>query len=157
MTFVLDNSVALTWCFEEERTAATEALLEQVGDAGAIAPMLWPLEALNGLLVAERRGRLDADRRRLLTGFLSALPIKLDEETAGHVWTDISHLAERFGLSRYDAAYLELATPPAPACVARPGSAHRCRGSKYSGFGDLTPQRSGGLKSTQRSNSCLSR
>ena len=71
--------------------------------------MLWPLEALNGLLVAERRGRLDADRRRLLAGFLSALPIKLDEETAGHVWTDISHLAERFGLSSYDAAYLELA------------------------------------------------
>jgi heme-degrading monooxygenase HmoA/predicted nucleic acid-binding protein len=109
VTFVLDNSVALTWCFEEERTPATEALLEQVGDAGAVAPMLWPLEALNGLLVAERRGRLDADRRRLLAGFLRALPIKLDEETAGQVWTDISQLAERFGLSSYDAAYLELA------------------------------------------------
>ena len=76
MTFVLDNSVALTWCFEEERTAATEALLEQVGDAGAIAPMLWPLEALNGLLVAERRGRLDADRRRLLAGFLQRVADK---------------------------------------------------------------------------------
>jgi predicted nucleic acid-binding protein len=37
------------------------------------------------------------------------LPIKLDEETASHVWTDISQLAKRFGLSSYDAAYLELA------------------------------------------------
>ena len=109
MSFVLDNSVALTWCFEEERTPATADLLEQVGEAGAVAPMLWPLEALNGLLVAERRGRLDADRRRLLVSFLSALPIELDEETAGRVWTETSRLAERFRLSSYDAAYLELA------------------------------------------------
>lgn len=109
MSFVLDNSVALTWCFEEERTPATADLLEQVGEAGAVAPMLWPLEALNGLLVAERRGRLDAERRRRLAGFLSALPIKLDGETASQVWTETSRLAERFHLSSYDAAYLELA------------------------------------------------
>jgi len=31
------------------------ALLE----SGAFAPSLWPLEALNGLLMAERRRRLD--------------------------------------------------------------------------------------------------
>lgn len=109
MSFVLDNSVALTWCFEDERTPATTALLEQVGEAGALAPMLWPLEALNGLLVAERRGRLDAHRRRLLVGFLSALPIRLDDETASRVWTATARLAERFALSSYDAAYLELA------------------------------------------------
>ena len=40
MTFVLDNSVALTWCFEDERTPATTALLERVGEAGALAPGL---------------------------------------------------------------------------------------------------------------------
>ena len=32
--FVLDSSVALTWCFEDERTATTDALLERVTDAG---------------------------------------------------------------------------------------------------------------------------
>jgi predicted nucleic acid-binding protein len=109
VSFVLDNSVALTWCFEDERTPATTALLEQVGEAGALAPMLWPLEALNGLLVAERRGRLDASRRQRLAGFLRALPIRLDEETASHAWTVTVRLAERFHLSSYDAAYLELA------------------------------------------------
>ncbi len=96
MSFVLDSSVALTWCFEDQRTPATADLLEQVGQAGAVAPMLWPLEALNGLLVAERRGRLDADRRQLLASFLSALPIELDEETAGQVWTETARMAERF-------------------------------------------------------------
>jgi predicted nucleic acid-binding protein len=109
VSFVVDNSVALTWCFEDERTPATTALLEQVGEAGGFAPMLWPLEALNGLFVAERRGRLDASRRRRLAGFLHALPITLDAETASQAWTATARLAERFGLSAYDAAYLELA------------------------------------------------
>jgi predicted nucleic acid-binding protein len=109
VSFVLDNSVALTWCFEDERTPATAALLEQVGELGAQAPMLWPLEALNGLLVAERRGRLDAARRQRLAGFLRALPITLDVDTASQAWTETARLAERFGLSAYDAAYLELA------------------------------------------------
>ena len=109
MSFVLDNSVALTWCFEDERTPATTALLERVGEAGAVAPGLWPLEALNGLLVAERRGRLDTARRQRLAGFLSALPIAIDGETAIQAWTTTAGLAERFALSAYDAAYLELA------------------------------------------------
>lgn len=109
MSFVLDNSVAITWCFEEEHTPATIGLLERIGNTGAIAPMLWPLEALNVLLLAQRRGRIDADRRQLLADFLRALPVKLDEETAGRAWTETTRLAERFGLSSYDAAYLELA------------------------------------------------
>ena len=74
-----------------------------------MAPMLWPLEALNGLLVAERRGRLDAVRRQRLAGLLGALPITLDQETASRAWTTTVRLAGRFHLSSYDAAYLELA------------------------------------------------
>jgi hypothetical protein len=77
VSFVVDNSVALTWCFEDERTPATAALLAQLGELGGLAPMLWPLEAVNGLLVAERRGRLEASQRRRLAGFLHALPITL--------------------------------------------------------------------------------
>jgi hypothetical protein len=72
MSFVLDSSVALTWCFEDERTAATAALLDRVTDAGAVAPSLWPLEVLNGLAMAERRGRLDPQRRHRMTGLLQA-------------------------------------------------------------------------------------
>lgn len=109
MSFVLDNSVALTWCFEDERTPATTALLDRVTETGAFAPMLWPLEALNGLLAAERRRRLDAAKRCELFDFLRDLPITIDDETAVHAWRAIAGLAERFRLSSYDAAYLELA------------------------------------------------
>ena len=53
MSFVLDNSVALAWCFEDEQTPAVMALLDRVAETGAMAPLLWPLEAINGLLAAE--------------------------------------------------------------------------------------------------------
>ena len=109
MTFVLDNSVAVAWCFEDEQTPTLLALLHRTAQSGAFAPSLWPLEGVNALLAAERRGRLERDRRRRLLGFLKALPITLDADTATRAWTGTSALAERFGLSAYDAAYLELA------------------------------------------------
>jgi hypothetical protein len=82
MSLVLDSSVALTWCFEDEHTSATLDLLDQIVETGAMAPSLWPLEILNGLAMAERCGRLDAIRRSQLAGFLRDLPINLDPETA---------------------------------------------------------------------------
>ncbi len=109
MSFVLDNSVALAWCFEDAHTEPVMNLLDRVAERGAYAPSLWPLEALNGLLMAERRKRLDARRRNLLAGFLRALPITLDMETADHAWRATIRLAERYRLTVYDAAYLELA------------------------------------------------
>ena len=109
MSFVLDNSVALSWCFEDEQTPSVMALLDRVVETGAMAPLLWPLEALNGLLVAERRRRLTAAKRAELTGLLRALPITLDDDTAEKSWEDTVRLAERFTLSVYDATYLELA------------------------------------------------
>jgi predicted nucleic acid-binding protein len=109
VTFVIDNSVAMTWCFEDERTLHTTALLDRLAETGAVAPMLWPLEALNGLLMAERRRRFDAAKRRVYIDFLRELPITIDNETAVQAWDAVAGLAERFGLTSYDAAYLELA------------------------------------------------
>ena len=109
MTFVLDNSIALAWCFEDEQTPVVMDLLERVAETGANAPLLWPLEALNGLLVAERRGRLDADRRVRLAMFLRELPIRLDIETANQAWDATAKLAHELKLTLYDATYLELA------------------------------------------------
>ena len=109
MTFVVDNSVALTWCFESERTPATVELLRRVGSEGGFAPGIWPLEALNGLLSAERRRRIDTAKRDVLLGFLAGLPIMIDADTAGQAWADTARLAGRCNLTAYDAAYLELA------------------------------------------------
>ena len=109
MSFVIDNSIALAWCFEDEHTQAVMNLLVRITETGAIAPSLWPLEALNGLLMAERRKRLDRKRRHHLAQFLRDLPVTLDTETADQAWTVSARLAERYRLTLYDAAYLELA------------------------------------------------
>jgi predicted nucleic acid-binding protein len=109
VSLVLDSSVTLTWCFEDEHTPATTTLLEQITEVGAVAPTLWPLEILNALVMAERRGRLDAARRHQLISLLRDLPVKLDQETAAQAWSATARLAERFRLTLYDAAYLELA------------------------------------------------
>lgn len=84
MSFVIDNSVALGWCFEDEQNPQIMALLDRVAGQGAVAPQLWPIEALNGLLTAERRGRIAGEVRRRLAGLLRELPIRIDEETASN-------------------------------------------------------------------------
>ena len=109
MTLVVDASVALTWCFEDERTPATIAVLDRVVRDGAMAPSLWPFEVLNALAAAQRRNRLDSERRLRLAGFLRQLPIAIDDDTIEYAWTMSAQLAERHQLTVYDAAYLELA------------------------------------------------
>ncbi len=109
MSFVVDSFVALSWCFEDARTPATKALLERVAETGAMVPRHWPAEVLNGLMMAERRQRIDAARRRQLAEFLRDLPLAADPETTIQLWSATQRLAERFRLTVYDAIYLELA------------------------------------------------
>ena len=109
MTLVIDASLTLSWYFEDERTPAADALLDQVTNTGAVVPSLWRLETANGLQVAIRRKRVDvAFRDRALT-HLTRLPITVDAETDAYAWTTTLQLADRFQLTLYDAAYLELA------------------------------------------------
>jgi predicted nucleic acid-binding protein len=59
--------------------------------------------------MAQRRGRITLKARQDRVTLLQALPIILDTETAAQAWTITNLLAERHGLTLYDAAYLELA------------------------------------------------
>ena len=109
MSFVVDNSISLAWCFEDEQTDPVIGLLDRVTENGAFAPQLWPIEALNGLLTAERRGRISTAIRQRLAGFVRELPIGIDAETASQAWIATAQLAEQHRLTASDATYLELA------------------------------------------------
>ena len=109
MSLILDTSISLAWCFEDEQTPQVMLLLDRVTDQGAVVPQLWPLEVLNGLLSAERRGRITADGRNRLADFLHDLPIAVDDETTIRLWTGTVRLAALHRLTAYDASYLELA------------------------------------------------
>lgn len=58
-TFVVDASLAASWCFPDERTTYTEAVLEAVSNASDIlAPRLWAYEVHNTVLTGIRRKRI---------------------------------------------------------------------------------------------------
>lgn len=109
MTLVIDSSMTLAWFFADERSQATDAVLNRVAAAGAIVPSLWRLEVANALQSAVRRKRIDAAFRDAALTDLQALPIDLDPETDSQAWRTTLHLADRHQLTLYDAAYLELA------------------------------------------------
>ena len=44
-----------------------------------------------------------------MSSLLADLPIVLDDQTAGQLWTATARLAEQHQISAYDATYLELA------------------------------------------------
>jgi predicted nucleic acid-binding protein len=106
---VIDSSVALTWCFEDEASQRSDALLEHVRDEGAVVPGLWHLEVANVLLQAEKRGRITAADIAMRLELIAELPIDTDNETTARAWREILALARAEGLTTYDAAYLELA------------------------------------------------
>lgn len=107
--FVLDGSMALAWCFPDEKASYPNSVLDALADTTAWVPALWHQEVANALLMGERRRRsTEADTIHWL-GFLRALPIGIDDELMNRAWTDCLHLARTHNLSAYDAAYLELA------------------------------------------------
>ena len=109
MSVVIDSSITLAWLFEDERSTAADAVLDQVTESGAVAPSLWRLEVANALQMAVRRKRIDAAFRDASLADLRSLVVTIDPETDQHAWASTLLLAERFRLTLYDAAYLELA------------------------------------------------
>ncbi len=106
---VLDCSVAMAWCFEDQTTAFTEAVLDAVVAGGALVPCLWPLEAANVLLVAERKRKVGEAQATQLLHRLLALPIQLETGGDRESWARVHALGRAHALSSYDAAYLDLA------------------------------------------------
>lgn len=109
MSLVLDCSATIAWCFTSETTPEIEALFVDVAVNGAFAPALWPLEVANVLMIGVRKQRLSPLRRSELLEELINLKIRIDHEPSGQAWRDMIRLADRHGLTAYDASYLELA------------------------------------------------
>lgn len=108
--YVLDASVTLAWCFDDEQTPLTRRLLMALRqDDDAIAPALWPLEVANGLLIAERRGRLTVDELARARDLVLGLDVALVGSDATGALGPIATLARRESLTIYDASYLDLA------------------------------------------------
>jgi len=106
---VLDASVALAWCFEDETTPATQKVLQILAVEAASVPAIWPVEVANVLALAERRRRITPAESAEFIGRLEGLAIEVDSGTLSRAFTRILDLAREERLTAYDAAYLELA------------------------------------------------
>lgn len=109
--FVLDASVALRWFLDKSvppyATRVKHLLLE---GARALVPALWHLEIANGLVVAERRGRLQAaEVADALRDLEQLLTVAVETDLALMSARQAYNRARSLQLSAYDANYLNLA------------------------------------------------
>lgn len=109
MSLVLDCSVAMSWCFEEEASDYADRVLDALEEGEALVPSVWPLEVANVLVVAERRGRLKVGESARFLELLQSLPIFVEEVSLPRATGAVLSLARELDLSVYDASYLELA------------------------------------------------
>jgi predicted nucleic acid-binding protein len=110
--FVLDASVAISWCFPTdatENTSYSRAILEQIEEADAVVPEIWPFEIANGIFVAhsKRKRITEADIHEYIQ-LLASMPIRV---LRGDWLRNIAleSLARKHNLAAYDVAYLDLA------------------------------------------------
>ena len=109
VSLVLDSSVTLAWMLSDETSDAIRTVFDSVAALGATVPAHWRLEVANALTTAMRRKRIEAEFRRAALADLALLEVATDQQTDARAWSETLVFADRFGLTVYDAAYLELA------------------------------------------------
>lgn len=103
-TFVLDCSVAITWCFKEERNEYSKFVLNYCIKYGAIVPPLWKLEITNALLASEKRNRLHIADTVKFIDLYNSLPLNISNFNFSiH---EITQAARSNNLTTYDTTYL---------------------------------------------------
>lgn len=108
--FVLDASVAISWCFPNdptENTPYSRAILQYVEEADIVVPEIWAFEIANGIFVAYKRNRITEADIYEYVQLLESLPIRV---VRGEWLKNIAleSLARKHNLAAYDVAYLDL-------------------------------------------------
>lgn len=101
--------MALAWCFPDEASEYADRVLVALKGQTIIVPAVWGLEIASAMLAGERRKRLKQPEILRFVALLEGLSILQDGQTASENIGRVLSLARDYGLSPYDAAYLELA------------------------------------------------
>lgn len=107
--FVLDCSVAMSWCFDDEKIEHSKNILELFKQMRSVVPSIWPLEVSNVLRVAERQERITTIDSDMFLDLVNSLPIDIDAGLNTLFCRQILKITRKHAISSYDAAYLELA------------------------------------------------
>lgn len=110
---VVDCSVLIAGLLPDEIEVQAQEILENLQHSVvlAIVPSLFYQEVSNALLMAYRRKRIDRETLSQYLDVIAMLPVTIDTAAAtqGNTMKTVCELAEKHGLTTYDASYLELA------------------------------------------------
>ena len=110
--FVLDASVAVSWCFPGdpvEDTAYSRQVLKQLASGDALVPEIWAFEIANAIYVSHaKRKRITGQQIGEYLTLLKALPIPVESQDI-FANVDLESVARAHNIAAYDAAYLQLA------------------------------------------------
>jgi predicted nucleic acid-binding protein len=102
--------VSAAWCFEDQSTPYTDAILEHViAGTEVVVPVIWKLELINALVVAERRKKMTPVKSAVFLRDLQQFNIVVDVDGLDQVFSAVIDQARLYQRSAYDASYLELA------------------------------------------------
>ncbi len=107
---VIDASVALKWYLEdEEYSLKAMGLLERYvsDDLDIIAPFLLEYEVINGLIIAQKRGRVE--NKKVITAVDGFMDLEIKMKSLSGLYSKVLHFCSVYKCSAYDAAYLALA------------------------------------------------
>jgi predicted nucleic acid-binding protein len=112
LNLILDASMTLAWQFKRvdpaEILLAKRALAE-LPSYQAIVPALWYSEVANSILRGERQGAISKTQSAYFLDELAHAEIVADEVSPRARQSAVMDLARTYGLTAYDATYLELA------------------------------------------------
>ena len=104
--FVIDNSVVSGWPLQNQATAYSDAVATLLQTRRAVAPLLLRLEYTNVLRTACKRQKFVAEQAYEMLAMLGELPIDVDTSVCPAA--QLLDLTLRYGLTAYDAVYLDL-------------------------------------------------
>jgi predicted nucleic acid-binding protein len=107
--FILDASVAVSWCFPDDSSENTRRILAGLVTDDAAVPEIWALEIANSIFVSfNKRKRINERQITEYLTLLQGLPIRVEGQP---MWANIGleSLSRRHEITAYDAAYLDLA------------------------------------------------
>lgn len=106
---MVDASVALSWCFPDERSDYADSVLVSLKGDTLIVPSIWPVEIANAVWVGERRKRIKPVDVRNFEDLLWDLTIVEISQSVAESMANLLPLAREHNLSAYDSTYLDIA------------------------------------------------
>lgn len=119
---VIDASVVLKWYLDdEEHGKKAMGLLSRYvsNELDIFAPSLLEYEVMNGLIIAQKRGRIEEEKVRIAIGGFMDLGIKL--RNLSQNYHKVLHYCKTYNCSAYDASYMVIADEEGIAMVTSDG------------------------------------